>query len=74
MHYIDVGSVHVVQASDLPPGAVTNPADGACQVCCDIVSGAPANWRCMPGTCTTNCTLKSQDLGGGQTLYYCGCS
>lgn len=73
MHYIDVG-VHVYQSSDLPPGAVTNPADGACQVYCTTDdTGAPAEWGCIQGSCTTTCTVKTVTVGG-QTVYYCGCS
>jgi hypothetical protein len=73
MHYIDTTTrQHIVEASSPPAGTIVDP-DNACGVCCDVVNGVPANWRCSQCTCTGTCTLVSDDLGGGTTLYYCTC-
>jgi hypothetical protein len=72
MHYIDSTTLqHIVESASPPAG--TNPAN-ACGVCCDVINGMPANWRCNQCTCSGTCTLQSQDEGGGTTLYYCTCS
>ncbi|HEX3370649.1 MAG TPA: hypothetical protein VHS56_13805 [Candidatus Cybelea sp.] len=74
MHYIDTTTQQqVVEATSPPAGAHVNPAN-ACGVCCDVVGGMPTNWRCMQCSCTGTCTLQTEDLGDGQTLYYCTCS
>ncbi|HEY6486881.1 MAG TPA: hypothetical protein VIX83_10910 [Candidatus Cybelea sp.] len=74
MHYIDTTTrQQVVEATSPPAGTIGNPAD-ACGVCCDVVNGAPTNWRCSQCTCTGTCTLVSEDLGGGTMLYYCTCA
>lgn len=46
-------------------------ATGSCQVGGSSDNPDP---YCVQNDCSGNCALKSQDLGNGQTEYWCECS